>query len=174
MDRGLKFIGLGVFAAFIGIVVNAAVKTAQASNTAEKLTIDYDGLKIKKVEYFAGFIPKGVIYSIYLKLNNPTNNELQVTNPYITLSIAGQNGASQRIANTQEASSTPILIKANANTKVDHDVEIRLANVLPHIPQFVDYVISRLRGQKATIKVIADISIEALGATISQTKPILI
>lgn len=175
MDKRIRNTGIAIFTGVCAIFgIKALVSATGAANTAEKLIVDYEGVKFSEVKYYAGFIPKSVIISIYLKLTNPTSNELSVSKPFITLSVVGNGGTKKRLANTAQPTTDPTVIKANNKTSFKHDVEVQFVNALTILPGFVDYAIKRFRGAVASQKVLADISLDALGVTLSQTKTILI
>lgn len=160
-------IALGFGTAIAGFfLIKKLVNVGEASNTAEKLTYDIEGVKIKKIEYFSGLIPKGVIYTFDLQLNNPTSKELIISKLYIKVSLPDGKGSYSRVANTSEASVAETKIKANANTRLSLDIEMRFANALPFLPNIISYVIGRLRGIKASQKVLVNATIDSMGITI--------
>ncbi|MCE9537715.1 MAG: hypothetical protein K8R85_00635 [Bacteroidetes bacterium] len=161
-----KILGFGIISVFVGLIIKGAVNVAQAANAVDKLTYDLEDIKIKKIEYFSGFIPKGVIYSIDIQLNNPTAKELVITKPYITISIPDSLGKYTRVANTSEPGNVETKIRSNSNIKLNLDIEIRFLNVIPFLPNFVAYIISRLKGIKATQKVLVNATIDSMGITI--------
>lgn len=156
-----------IIAAFFTIGATAfVVHATQAANAADKLAVDINNFKIKEILKKGGLLPVGVIYTIDLQINNPTSKELTISQLYITLSIKNKQGTLDRIANTSVPSAKEITIKANDQTPLSHDIEIRFANVAGKIPDFIGYIINRLRGAKSTQQVLADISLDAMGLTI--------
>jgi hypothetical protein len=142
------------------------VHATQAANAADKLAVDINNFKIKEILKKGGFIPVGVIYTIDIQINNPTSKELTISQLYINLSIKNKQGTLDRIANTSVPSAKEITIKASGQTILSHDIEIRFANVAGIIPNFIGYIINRLRGAKSTQQVLADISLDSMGLTI--------
>jgi hypothetical protein len=167
-----KVVG-GIFAATLfGSLIYAGVHASNASNTADKLTYDIDGVGVKEL-LKSGILPTGVIYTFTFKVTNPTSTPLTISNLDVILSIRKKNGEIARIANSQPSAEEQT-IAANGQTKIKHDIEVRFANVLPVLPNFLTYVIGRLRGGKSTQEVIADISVDSMGLTIPITENIAI
>ena len=162
MNTGVK---IGFALAIIGVGA-FAVHAIQSANAADKLAIDINNFKIKEILKKGGFIPVAVIYTIDFQINNPTSKALSISQLYITLSIKNKQGTLDRIANTSVPSAKETSIKANGQTILSHDIEIRFANVVGILPNFIGYIIDRLRGGKSTQQVIADISLDSMGLTI--------
>lgn len=170
--EGKKVFGLGILAVIAGFLIKGVVNATQAANAVDKLTFDLEGVKIKEIKYFTGVIPKGVVYVIDFQLNNPTAKELIITKPYVTISIPDSTGKYSRIANTSEPGDVETKIRANSNIKLSLDIEVRFLNVIPFLPNFVGYIIDRLKGIKATQKVLINATIDSMGITIPIDKVI--
>lgn len=174
MDKALKIIGLSTFGIFTGIAVNAAIKAAKASNTTEKLLIDISTINIKRIEYKAVVFPKSVVYNFVLRFINPTKDDLVISSPFVVLNVKDNKGQFSRIANSAQADNNQINLAAKANTNYTLELEVDFLKVIPFVKNFVDYIIDRLRGKKASIIAQANISVDVLGVTVSDDKIIQI
>lgn len=117
-------------------------------------------------------IPTSLIYTLSLKINNPTDQDLVITNPYIKISVKKNDGTLAKLANTAISSANGLNIKANSTSSVHHDIEFQIINVAKIIPNFLEYIIGRLKGEKSTQKIIADATLDAMGLTIPIQKVI--
>lgn len=117
-------------------------------------------------------IPTSLVYTISLKINNPTDQDLVITKPYIRLSVKKANGTLAKIANTAIPEATELNIKAKTTTNVHHDIEFQILNVVKVLPNFLEYIIGRLKGEKSTQQIIADATLDAMGLTIPIQKVI--
>lgn len=154
----LGLVGVGLFAA------GKALTATKTMDAAEKLVTDINGIKIKEI-LKSGLFPIGVIYTINLQINNPSETDIEISKLFITLSAKTKTGLA-RIANTSVPSGEIKNIKGNSKTLLSQDIEIRFANVAGIIPDFAGYIVGRLRGSKSTQQIIADVSVDALGLTI--------
>lgn len=163
-------VGTALFSALTYGVVKA-VKVVKTSNAADKLDYDIDGFTLKHVNRNGIGLPVSLIYTISLKLNNPTDQDLVISKPYIKLSIK-KALTLYKIANTSIPENTQINIKAKQSTQFKHDVEIRITNLLPVLPNALQYILSRISGSKSTQSIIADCTLDSMGITIPIQKTI--
>ena len=168
MSNALK---IGIAAALVGGIY-AFVNATKTANAAEKLDADIDAFSLKEVKKNPFGIPTSLIYTVGLKINNPTDKDLIIGKPYIKLSVKKSDGSLAKIANTETPEDKETNIKAKSSTSLSHDLELRLFNVATVIPNFIQYIIGRLRGDKSTQSAIADVTLEAMGLTISTQKVI--
>lgn len=164
MNTGAK---LGIAAVLIGGAAFGIVNVVKAANAADKLDIDVDAFTLKEVKKNPLGIPTALIYTVGLKLNNPTDKDLVIGKPYIKLSVKKADGTLAKIANTETPEAIETNIKAKSSTSLKHDLELRIFNVATVIPNFVQYIIGRLRGEKSTQQAIADVTLESMGLTLS-------
>lgn len=162
MNKTGKVILIGGVVAAIAFGANKALSSA---NAADKLSIDVDGFAIKEILRKGGIVPLGVVYTITLQLTNPTAKELAVSELNVILKVKTKKGELKQIA-VSVPSGQETIIGAHKQTQLKHDIEVRFANVVPILPNFVNYVIDRLRGEKSSQQIIADISLQSMGLTI--------
>lgn len=168
MNSKKLFFGTAILAA-IGFGV---VKAVKSSNAADKLDYDIDAFTLKKVNRNNIGAPIGLIYTIALKLNNPTDQDLIISKPYIKLSVK-KNGTLKKIANTNIPEDLQINIKGKFTTDFKHDIEVRLSNLIGVMPNAINYVFDRINGdKKATQHIVADVTLDSLGITIPIQKTI--
>lgn len=172
------------------------IKTINVSNAADKLDYDIDEFYLKSVKQntlgavaendnraemlailerlqsgMSGLglslkIPTSLIYTISLNVNNPSGQDIKITKPYITVFIKKANGKLASIAKTAIPEGIETTIKAKSRTNIKHDVEINIASVALLIPDFLQYIIGRLKGEKATKQIIVNATLDAMGLTI--------
>lgn len=162
-----------VITAIVGTLSFGAYKLlniTKTANTADKLDSEIDGFTLKEVKKNPLGIPTALIYTVSLKINNPTDQDLVISKPYIKISVKKADGSLAKVANTAIPEATETNIKAKSSTNLQHDVEFRIINAAAVIPNFVQYVISRIRGIKSTQQAIADATFEVEGLTLSTQK----
>ncbi len=169
MSRAGKILALVIGGGIVSGLVYGAVNATESANTAESLSFDIDSVSVKEI-LKRGILPVGVIYTFAIQVTNPTSKTLSISKLNVMLSIKNK-GALSKIASslpsTQEQE-----FSANKQVVIKHDIEVRFANVLPVLPNFVSYVIDRLRGAKSTQQAIADIKVDSMGLTIPLTQTI--
>ena len=164
VSKAIKYIiGGGLLTGAIFGIVNLT----KSANAATKLDIDVDAFSLKETKKNPFGIPTTLIYTVKLKINNPTDKALTIGKPYIKLFVKKADGSLAKIANTETPEGADTTIKAKASTLLSHDIEIRLQNAIAVLPNFITYIIGRIRGDKSTQKAVADITIDAMGTTFS-------
>ena len=170
MSNVKKVVVITSIVGVISFMMYGAVKATKSANTADKLDYDINGFTLKEVKKNPLGIPTSLIYTIDLKLNNPTDQDLVISKPYIKVSVKKANGLISKLANTEIPADTETNIRAKSSTDLKHDVEIRILNAAALIPNFLQYIIDRLRGEKATQQVIVDATLDTMGLTIPVQK----
>lgn len=172
MSKAIKVVAGGVL---LGAVAYALVKTTKTANAAESLDADIEAFTLKSTKKNPLGIPTSFIYTIGLKINNPSDSDLTVGKPYIKLSVKKADGTLSKIANTDNPEGKEIKIKAKSSTMVEHDIEIRSTNIASVVPDLFRNIASRLFGDSsAPIQAVADVTIDAMGLTIQTKKDILL
>lgn len=172
MSKAGTVIGATLGLGLLATLFYAGVHATQSADAAEKLSFDIDSVSVKEI-LKRGILPIGVVYTFAIQVANPTSKSLSISNLNIALSIKNKKGELSRIGSSVPSSEEKTFA-GNSRTVLKHDIEIRFANVLPVLPNFVGYVISRLRGAKSTQQAIADISVDSMGITIPLTEVIAI
>lgn len=155
----IGLVGLLSAGAYFGI------KSTKLSHAVDKLDYDIDAFTLKSVKKNPLGIPTSLIYTVSLKLNNPTDQDLVITKPYFTLSVKKADGSLAKVFNTDTPDNITTNIKSKASTIVKHDIELRLLNVVPVIPNLIQYVLSRVSGTKSTQQVVIDVLLDSSGIT---------
>lgn len=164
--------------AIIAGAIYGVIKLTKTSNTADKLDIDIDGFTLKEVKSASLFsapfkipsIPTSAIYTLSLRVNNPTDQDLIIGKPYVKVSVKKKDGTFAKLANTAIPEGNEVNIKSNSATNVKHDVEFRLLNVVGVLPNLFQYILSRIRGAKSTQQVTVDATFDVMGLTVSTKK----
>ena len=172
MSNIIKIIVIGAGAATASLVIYKVVKGANSANTADKLAYDIQSGKIKEVKYLAGVVPKSLVQTINLQLKNPTSNELTIKNLALTVSIPDSKGGYTHIASIAQPSETTI--KPNANSTLSLDAEMPFIDMIKVLPNFIDYAINRMKGIKATQKILVSGTVDSMGFTVPLNKVITI
>lgn len=170
MSKTGAIIGGALGFGLLATAIFAGVNAAESSNAAEKLSFDIDGVAVKEI-LKRGILPVGVVYTFSIQVTNPTSKSLSISKLNIALSIKNKLRKLSRIGNSVPTSDEQTFA-GNSRSVLKHDIEIRFANVLPVLPNFVGYVIDRLRGEKSTQQAIADITVDSMGITIPLTETI--
>lgn len=142
------------------------IKGTKLSHAVDKLDYDIDAFTLKSIKKNPLGIPTSLIYTVSLKLNNPTDQDLVITKPYFTLSVKKADGSLAKVFNTDTPDNITTNIKSKASTIVKHDIELRLLNVVPVIPNFIQYILGRITGTKSTQQVVIDVLLDSSGITI--------
>lgn len=142
------------------------VRAAKTLDAADKLDYDVDAFTLKEIKKNPIGIPTSLIYTITLKINNPTDQDLIITKPYFKLSVKKADGSLAKIFNTNTPDSTETNIKSKSSTLVKHDIELRVLNVAPVLPNLFKYIAAKATGQKGTQTVVLDVTLDSLGLTI--------
>jgi hypothetical protein len=171
VSKAGAFIGGALGLGLLSAAIYGAVHATQSASAAEKLSFDLDGVAVKEVLKKGGIVPIGVVYTFAIQVTNPSSKSLSISKLNIALSIKNKKGELSRIGNSVPTSDEKIF-SGNSRSVLKHDIELRFANVLPVLPNFVSYVIDRLRGAKSSQQAIADISVDSMGITIPLTETI--
>ncbi|MDO9186941.1 MAG: hypothetical protein Q7W13_13085 [Bacteroidia bacterium] len=166
-----------VGSALVSVIAGAiygVIKVTKVSDAADKLDIDFDGFTLKEMKstslsapFKIPSIPTSAVYTLSLKINNPTDQDIIISKPYVKVSLTKKDGTLAKLANTAIPEGAEIKIKSKSSTNVKHDIEFRLLNVVGIMPNFFQYILSRIRGEKSTQKVTIDATFEAMGVTLS-------
>lgn len=151
-------IGGIVVAAFTAVYFS--IKGIKSYHAIDKLDYDIDGFTLKEIKKNPIGIPTSLVYTISLKLNNPTDQDLVISKPYFTISIKKPDGSLAKIFNTATPDSTITNIKAKASTILKHDIELQVSNVAPVIPGFLMNLLARTKQQ-----IVVDALIDSSGIT---------
>ncbi|GEM_PF-4828758 len=143
-----------------------AVKAQKTLNAADKLDYDFDAFTLKEIKKNPLGIPTSLIYTITLKINNPTDQDLIFSKPYFKLSVKKADGSLAKIFNTNTPDPTEINIKSKSSTILKHDIELRALNIAPVLPNFFQYIAAKAKGVKGTQTIVADVTLDSLGLTI--------
>lgn len=172
MSNAIKVVVGGVLLAGVAY---ALVKTTKTANAAESLDADIEAFSLKSTKKNPLGIPTSFIYTVSLKINNPSDADLTIGKPYIKLFMKKADGTLSKIANTDTPEGKEIKIKAKSSSKIEHDIEIRSTNIASVAPDLFRNIASRLFGDSnAPIQAVADVTIDAMGLTIQTQKNILL
>jgi len=168
MSKAVKILfgGAVLSAAIFGI--NKAVKATQMADAVSKLDIKISQFSVEKADL------ENIIVGIKLKANNPTVNNIEISQPYIKVSIPTKAGWTQ-IANTAIPSSSQLVIKAKDTNTIEQELAIPTISLKSIIPNIGQYLIDRVTGSsssKHNVKV--DFTAEVLGLTISNSQIVAI
>lgn len=161
-----KVIVIGAIVGALSFAGYQGLKAAKTANTADKLDYDVDAFTLKEIKKNPIGIPTSLFYTITLKINNPTDQDLIISKPYFKVSVRKMDGTLAKIFNTTTPDATETNIKAKSSTMIKHDIELRVLNVLPVVPNFIKYLIAKVTGAKPTITLVVDVTLESLGLTL--------
>ena len=156
-SKGKILLISGAGAAVLTAGVIYAVKT---SNTADKLNIVLDSFSLSK-QKLSGLgvsikIPK-IIFKADLTIHNPTKNDLTITKPYLKIFYK------DNPIGFSSASDATYTLKRNSSTPISVDVEFSAGNILPVMPDFLKYIVSRMAGKKSDRKVTIEMNVSGNG-----------
>ena len=158
----------------VAVLVFGVVHLAKTSNTAGKIDINLENFGIKSqglkgADLGKLKIPDTVVFKADVKVNNPTDADLVISKPYLKVFYNGK-----QIANSTASAETINLKAKDVSYIKDLEVEFHALDVLPIMPDFLKYVISRFAGNPSTRKVKIDMLVDANGITSTQTKEVSI
>lgn len=126
----------------------------KTSATADALTLHIDSFDLKS-QGLTGLglaIPK-VVFKANIKADNPTDQDLIVTQPYLKVYY------NNKLIGTSTPSNQTTVLKAKDSSFInDVDIVFYLNNVLPVMPDFIKYIASRFSGKKANRKLKVEIT----------------
>ena len=145
------FLGSGI------LLVSSVVSFAKTANTFEKLDIDLKKFRIKTVK------GGSVLFLADVKFTNPTNHEFTIAHPYIKTYYKGKQIGHSNPANKD------FVVKGKAATTIpDINVEFSLLDVVSVIPDFLQYLASKVQGSPSTKIIAADIITAINGNNITE------
>lgn len=135
----------------IGIYALTRLFNTSATADAINYHIENFNLKSQGLKGLGFTIPK-IVFKADIKADNPTDNDLVITHPYLKMYY------NDKLIGTSSTSSATTTIKAKDSTVInDVDVEFYANSVLPVMPDFIKYIVSRLAGAKAKRKLKVEI-----------------
>lgn len=152
IKKTVVIIGL---AGLLSVGAYMGIKSIKLSNAVDKLDGDIDAFTLKEIKKNGIGIPTSIIYTISLKLNNPTSQDIVISKPYITISLKKSDGTLTKIFNTTIPDASITNIKSKASTNLKHDVELDVLTVAPKAPNFLYNLIARNK-QELVIDALVD------------------
>ena len=164
----ILLIGGAATALVVGIV--HVVKT---SGIADRLDIILENFSIKSQKLSGlgiSFKAPKIIFNADLKINNPSDNDLVITKPYLKV-FYRDNVSPIGVSNPSGQTYT---LKAKHSTPISVDVEFSALNVLPVMPDFLKYIASRFKGTSSTRNVKVEMLVSGNGINTKEITEIAI
>lgn len=141
------------------------ITAAKTTNAAGKLDYDVDSVSFKEFKKSFG-IKTGAVYTITLKVNNPSDQDIIISKMYLKVSFKKKDGSLAKIFNTNIPDANEINIKSNSSKIIKHDIELRALNMIGVSTNLFDYIKAKATGQKGTQELVLDVTLDSLGLTI--------
>ncbi len=156
----------------VGMGIYKVVKGTQIADAAGKFDIKLLAFTLKETKKNGIGLPTSFVYTAKLNINNPTVNDVTLSQPYIKVSVADSSGNFTEVANTAIPDGSELTIKAKKATELSHDIEIASSDILSQVPNFINIIASKITGSPSSTRAKVDFTAEALGITISNSIPV--
>jgi hypothetical protein len=146
------------------LLVTHLVKTGVTAGKLDIMLEDFS-FTTKGVSGLGISIPN-ITFHAKMKINNPTANDLTISQPYLKVFYKDDNSP----IGESPASDTKYTLKAKQPTPIDVFVEFASVKVLPQMPDLLKYMLKRAIGAPSTrnVKVEMQVSGNGLNQTVKQ------
>lgn len=155
------------------LLLVGAVNVAKAANTAENITMVLDSFSLRSKKLnglgLTVKIPK-IIFEAALTVHNPTGDDLVISKPYLKVFY----NDNPNPIGFSSASAKTYVLKAKQPTPLTVDIEFSADNVLPVMPDFLKYILDRIKGKKANRKVVIEMLASGNGINSTSRKEVMI
>ena len=144
-------------------------KLAAKKHAAEKLTIAFKKLQIRKATF-----SEGISFRVFISAINPTPTPLSFTSPFIQIFLKDTNGELNNIASSNDAKDT-LYITGRQKNELFVDLNLPLLQALK-LPKLLTYLVTQALDKEAkkTKKIIIEYSTKAEGINLSDKTEVLI